>query len=640
MERLEKIQIKAHIEDYLQKKVPAFQRKGRMFTCPVCGELSANIFPMNSYNVKCLTPECGYSGDIFKVARHIEYDDCKDIPDDDIAEELKEEFNIQTDNNVKNLLSKYYGWNWDLVPIANDSKIPTEKSWTTKNHKDIREWEQWLDNNSGLGVKTGNISSITTIDVDIITKQEAEIWQKGTAVKKIEEIKKKKEEGLKKISEISVFNETLMQDSGWKGVHFFYSYESDIPKSSFDYEGLHFDVENDGGYILIEPSTYAGKQRKIKGDTINKMSPELKELVLSQVKKPAQREEMNVESIDGDGKITGLDGKCNSTFAQVGGILRKFMNVKQMEQTLRVINKNMLDNPMMNKDLKGMFTQIERYHKADIETISSEIMEHMKLVHDAHVRDLKECLGYDRKDLEQALRFLCDHKKIYKTKKDLYTFIADVEWQEDFLSLGKPLDCKVPFLENYNSFDNGSMVVVGGASGSGKTHVTVNILKQIIDQNIYPYLISTEAGAKFYKIAQSLGIKEGEFGFHITNDPTGVPFKKNSVTIIDWLKPKNSEYAKTDAIYEKLNDKLVESGGLLIVLAQLRTENNSFYAEDMTKFYASAVAKIQYPNVNGVKDTLNPFLQTEKLRDSKVGKQYVKIPLQFNPDTKILSEKR
>jgi hypothetical protein len=93
-------------------------------------------------------------------------------------------------------------------------------------------------------------------------------------------------------------------------------------------------------------------------------------------------------------------------------------------------------------------------------------------------------------------------------------------------------------------------------------------------------------------------------------------------------------------MYEKLNNKLVEKGGLLIVLAQLRSENKKFYSEDMTMFYGALVAKMLYPCKDGVVDNLNPYFSTQKIRDSKVGKQYLDIPMTYDYNTRELELKK
>jgi hypothetical protein len=97
-------------------------------------------------------------------------------------------------------------------------------------------------------------------------------------------------------------------------------------------------------------------------------------------------------------------------------------------------------------------------------------------------------------------------------------------------------------------------------------------------------------------------------------------------------------------MYEQLNNKLVQQGGLLLVLAQLKkTEDGrigNFYAESMTEFFGSVVAKLVYPYKDGNYDNLNPYLTTIKIRDSKVGKTYLDIPLVYDTESKTLELKK
>jgi len=636
MDKNTKRQIESFIIPYLSKQVPNFQmaKTGSLFTCPKCTKVSANLYPPTSYMVHCFAPECGKIGNIFDIARTLEYEGNQDLSDDDIADFLIPTLGIKINNEVNSLLEKYNKWGWSLFPVVKDSKIPLEKKWPEKTHKDINEWQGWINNGSGLGVKCGKDSGIIAIDCDLISKEEAEIWQKGSAVKTIEEIAAKKQANIEKLKSLKLFPETAMQDSGWKGIHYFYKYDADVPKSSFNYEGFHFDVQSDGGYCLVEPSTYKGRGRIISGEIIAPLSTELKEFILKNITAKTTSNDSNNALPDGEvinpENMKGLDGNCNNTFIQMMGQFRKYMPLNNVEKTAHIINKQMLDTPMDTKSIKSMTNQIEKYHVADIDVIGDKIIEHLRIVETAHIRDLVECLGFDRKDLEKSLKNLTEHKKLYKIKKDLYKLILDTVWQEDFLSLGKPLGVKVPYFDTYANFDSSSMIIIGATSGTGKTVLSMNMIKSFVDQGICPYLISTEAGSKFQKTAQTLGLKEGDFKYFVTNDPSTVVFPKNAVVIIDWLKPKGSAYEQTDTLYESFNDKLVENGGLLIIMAQLKKESNSFYAENMVTFFGALVAKFLYPQVNGVFDNNLPYFKTEKIRDSKTNQQYLTIPLKYD----------
>lgn len=637
-----KKQIQAQVIPYLQKKVEGFQigRKGSQFTCPKCKKLSANLFPPTSYTVYCYTPECKKIGDIFDIAREIDFEGNKDITEDDMADILIDELGIKINNEVNKLLSKYESWGWSLFPVVKDTKVPAEKGWTEKSHKDIIEWNGWVSNSMGLGMKCGKDSNVIGIDIDLITKEEAEIWQKGTATKTIEDIERKKKESLEKLMALNLFPETVTQDSGWKGVHFYYQYDADIPKSSFDYEGFHFDIQSDGGYCLIEPSTFLGRGRIIKGETVSKLTPELKTFLLDNIKnRKTENVEVPTEEDNISDKITGLDGNCNHTFVRILGQLRKFMPIKNVERTAHIINQQMLDKPMENKSIKAMVAQIDKYHVADVDTIGDKILEHMKIVDTAHIRDLVECLGFARQDIEQSIKNLVDHKKIVKIKKDLYKAVVHVEWRDDFLTLSKPLGFKVPYFDDIATFTDGSMIVIGAKTGTGKSHFAMNMIKQFTEQNIVPKLITTESDSGIGEIAQKLNLKEGDFKFYQTIDPSSVPFNRGEVRIVDWLRPSDGDFTQTCSIYQKLSDNLSNYGGLLIVFAQLKKESSSFYAENMVEQFASLVCKFLYKDNNGVVDNLNPYITTTKIRRPINNQQYINIQLKYDYVTKLVTLK-
>ena len=50
------------------------------------------------------------------------------------------------------MLNFYKKLGFDLVPIIRNGKIPIEKDWTNKSHKDIGEWNNWLKTGINIGV--------------------------------------------------------------------------------------------------------------------------------------------------------------------------------------------------------------------------------------------------------------------------------------------------------------------------------------------------------------------------------------------------------------------------------------------------------------------------------------------------------
>ena len=246
------------------------------------------------------------------------------------------------------------------------------------------------------------------------------------------------------------------------------------------------------------------------------------------------------------------------------------------------------------------------------------------------------------KVIEEVLKYLIDDGKVFKTGH-IYKPINEIEWEEDFMKVNKPLAFQVPYLHSYNRFSDGSMIIIGSKSGQGKTHCAVNFLERSVKQGIYPRLLCTEAGSKFGIISATRGLKVGDYGWKIVNDPSTVELVDNGVTILDWLSAPESDYSKMESIYSRLNDQLKIHGGLLIIFAQLKSETGGFYAQDMTKFYGSFVGKYLWTPIKdsngGTRDwdNTNTYIQSTKMRDSKIGKQYIQIPMHYNDKNKEIT---
>ncbi|GAF89696.1 unnamed protein product, partial [marine sediment metagenome] len=118
-----------------------------------------------------------------------------------------------------------------------------------------------------------------------------------------------------------------------------------------------------------------------------------------------------------------------------------------------------------------------------------------------------------------------------------------------------------------------------------------------------------------------------------------VELHDDAVTIIDWLRPDEGNYAKTADTFEKLNQQMMKHKGFLIVFVQLRSDG-SFFAKDQIDFYSALTASYHYEKDRaGEQDNLNTKFKTTKIRDSRTGKQYLTIPMKYNPDTKMVEER-
>jgi len=630
--------IESYLEKYLTLKIPDFQvnRQG-YFECPFNDEHttaddkpSCKFYQKPSMTFKCFNPAHGKSWNIFDVAKKLE-SGMAEFDDADIGEYLIHILDIQTNEEEEKILQRYAESGFNLIPLqsghedtketpkgADRNKAPIGGvSWKDSMSSDIKQWKEWRNANLNLGLVLGKVSQTVALDID-------------------------SQETLKKMTHL--VQGTLTQSTS-RGFHYLYQYEEwmdGINHENLRKNGYDMELRANNSYIVVAPSLVR-KKREWNNKKMIKMPEDLKVLLLSLIEKKTDKEDngekLQFKELKGD--LKGLNGCCNETFVQMGGILRKTMPAKHVEKALATANK-LLANPMEYKDIKSMMWQISRYNKYDQKELADQVLEHLKMVEQSTSRDLQASLLHDKKDIEEVLKYLIDEGDVSKLK-NIYKIVHKVEWKTDFTTVTKPLPFDVPYFGKYNNFDNGSMIIIGAISGTGKTHLAVNIIEQCVAQKTNTHLISTESTGGFGKIAMYRGLVVNDFSYDILQDPTSVELEDNSVTIIDWLTAPDADYAKMQCIYERLNEQLRKHGGLLVVFTQLKDETGAFYAESQTKFYGSFVGKYLWTPIKGPTgkiidhDNVNTNIHVVKMRDSKIGKQYIKIPMKYNNKTKEIT---
>ena len=613
LDAITKKQIKNYILDYLKARIPDFVQSSQkgLFTCPVCKQLSANVYPPKSGIVHCFTPDCqGKIGDIFDLCRRLDFYN-QEIPDEDLADLLIQELGIKTDSEVNTWLQKYEKWGWSLVPVeANTKRANIEKNWQNKEHKNISEWREWIAAGLNVGINGGKISNATLIDID----------SKDVP----EELKKH-------------LNETLTQNTN-KGYHLVYLYEPDLPSCDLRDTPckLPIEIRGDGGFqTVIYPSVVEDKERKWNDKEPIKMPSELKQWLLERlVVKEAPKEvlQTSTESLLADLKVQGLEGKCNSSFVKLGGLLRKQLNLVQTEYTLNLLNDLLLDNPMQKKDIKGMMKELSKYSSADYNVLTKQILEYLVKHNECSARDLQDVLKAEKKDIMEVLAQLMLDNRVYK-QRTMYKVIMKPDWKTEFMQESKVLEYNIPYFHDIATFRRGDMVCLGAGTGIGKGHISMNIIKKYVEQGIKPFYVSSEPGNRFSTIAMNLGLKEGDFNFINHYHPEQLELEDDAITIYDWILPE--EFSGTANLYKIFAKQLDKHGGLLYVFSQLN-DSGEFYASSMVRFFSSFAVKYFYTKVNNVTDNVNTYFRTSKIRESKGNVQEVTIPTRFNPDTKEL----
>ncbi len=643
--------IQSYILKYLELNIEGFKiigKKGKnLFKCPLCQEhpnedLTANIFPLNSNKVYCFDPKHRNLGDIFDMVKIFE-PGMKELNEDEVGEYLADLFKIKTNNHIQKLLTLYESLNWSLVPLRKGGKeADVEGEWQLKEHRNKREWEQWIDSEINIGVNCG-LSNLLIIDIDAMPKITKDRWY-GIDPKKLTEQEKEiaikeRDQILAKVLDAMKLPEQTLYQKSLGGMHLFFIADPEITKTWIEIEGIHVDIETGGGQVVLEPSIVHNTSREIIADKVLPLPKNLKELIL---KNSTKIPESKPISEDFELTFENLNNNRNNTFIKLCGQLRKKASVNVTSYAMYLFNQ-LLDKQVPQKELKAMIREAEKYHKVDIEELSNKIIDRLEKIEEASIRDLTYSLRQEQKDIEDCLRHLCDKDLVYR-RGNKYKLVPKIEWRTDFLSVGQPIKFEIPWFSKYANFDDGNMLILGGKPGAGKTHIVANMILQLKEQGIKPHVISTERGSKIGYVCAALGIKEGDYFFYTTTKPWLVPFKKNVVTIIDWLKPPNSDYAKTDLVYEKINDELTTKGGNAIVFAQLRRSSGEYFATDQIDQYAALCAYFRHPENDDGKgniiiDNENPYWETRKIRDSKTGQQQIIIPLTYDRKTKRLIEK-
>ena len=509
---------------------------------------------------------------------------------------------------VNDALNYYANQKWDLVPVRRNGKEPFEMDWPKIQHTDIVEWYKWLDIDLNMGVKTGKVSNIVILDFDSDDVPEPFKTLLQTYVGFMQRTKK-----------------------GW---HFTFLYDHDIPNSNFELNGCHVDVRSDGGQIVLFPSVVDSNDRKIMSmQAIQPMSPAIKEELLKHVggvKKTVVAQDVFLDGPDLKLKNNGLEGCCNSTFIKLGGGLLKQLSAAQTQQVLNYLNKNLLEEPMDSTAMSAMMGQIQKYFKFEEKDLAERILQYLKIVKEADARDVKEVMAESKEKIDRALAYLVKEGLIIKHRR-VFQIINRANWKTSLTVMPNRVQFKVPYFDHVAYFNWGDMILVGAQTKTGKTHIAMNILKQLVDQGIKPYYLSSESGSRFQQTASALKMGEGDFMWDEVPDPTSIELEKNAVTIIDWLQIEDK--SMTDTVLKHFTGQLIKTQGLLFIFMQLKETDGNWFAPNMVAQYPALAARYSYDDESGL---LGKWV-VKPIREPKTHKKSDIVSCRYDPDTKILA---
>lgn len=623
MNPYKKNQYKQYLIQYLDKQFGITIKNSRnQFNCPICKKVdTAVIYPNNTTKFYCSHPECNFKGDIFDLIRKTKN---SKLTDDDISDFLDHKLDVKIKEDINDLLKFYEKNNFCLFPLESGTKDPKHGfMWTEKNYTNPKIWKDWTDRDYGLGLRLGKEGSkLIAIDID-----DDKTYQKMKDL---------------------LGEDTLIQVTK-RGKHWVFLYEDDfdhITHANLRPKGYDMEVRANNAYIAIAPTSANGEVREWNYKKIQKMPKDLKDFLLNLADKKIKSVDEEIqESIDKNdfglkSGLKGLDGECNDFMIRFGGVMRKKMDITNTEYVLTNLNKALAE-PMDQKSLRGMFYQLRKYKTYDKEELAEEVLERLKVIKEGTAFQIAGSLKREQKDVEDVLKYLEDQGKVIDSGNRKYQTVNVVEWGEPESDINRPVDFEVPYFHDYNYFDWGEMVIIGGCTGTGKTHLVGNIIKNLADQGITPHLINTEPASKILKVTDKLGVPKGKFLIPMENGkpkairhPMEVELKDNAVTIVDWLKPKDGNFSEMENTFDHFRHQLEKHKGFLFIMTQLRKSNKQFFAPDLVEFYGSCVAKYLFGNEG--RDGVNTHFEITKLRDSKNGLQYQTIPTYFDKDSKVL----
>jgi len=482
---------------------------------------------------------------------------------------------------------------FELVKVAKNGKNPIATDWTNNGVKNLERWNDWVANGYNIGVLTGEMSNLTVIDLDV-----------------------------KEIPEILAMNmqDTLVQETN-KGFHFFYKYTPDLPTTRID--SLKIDILNNKRQCVIAPSRIDGVERFfLDGENpISIMPDEVKQWLLDNIKK--------VESFHHIPDCRIEEGGRSDSLVKIGGILRRELSPAQTSYALNVINRKVIKEPLPQREVDAMCKSLINYTNTDLSTVKKKVLDYLSNVNIASLRDLQNATREEPEGLAKVVYELQTDGRIIPYRKD-FKLVSQPKWKTEFVGMGEPVDFKMPYFGEIANFCYGDMLLIGSQTGGGKTHIAMNIIKQLHDEGLKPYYITTEAGSRFIRIAEELGLKEGDFYWDTIVNVENVQLQKKTVCVLDWLMVQDKSL--TDKIFQLLQEQLLKSGGILIVFQQLKDFSSEWFAPNMCKQFPVLAARY----IRQKEDYTKGEFLVDKVRDPKGQKPYDKIQCSYNWATKEL----
>lgn len=239
--------------------------------------------------------------------------------------------------------------------------------------------------------------------------------------------------------------------------------------------------------------------------------------------------------------------------------------------------------------------------------------------------------GEDKIAFDSLLKSLEDRDKVKKLGRYEYQLVKEMEWIDTPFVEGVPIDFEMPYFNECSRFNWGDLLIIGSQNKYGKTTFAMNMIKRLVMQGIKPYYIYSETGGGFEETCAKLKLTHRDFYRLYCASPYNIVLKPKSVVIFDWVRP--DDFARTDALFGNITDKLQKSKAILASLVQLKTDKeqaDQFFAPNLIGQYPTVLARYLHneESENGTKT----YLDVPLIRRPKYKNRQATISTRFNWD--------
>jgi len=642
--------------------------------CPFCEDksLTAQVVAQ-THLINCLNPDCPHKDSKFtlvSIVRKVEPDK-KNWGKEQLVQYIKILFKIKVisaqDKIEIDKWFKYYEENnFSLTPIKPNAKECIESVWQNKVHRDKQEWLEWFKNGLNVGMSCGQSNKLV-IDIDQkpIPKEIEDLIGNTLIAETRMGFHCFYQQDLDfpktNIGEFTLIDETGKEhfiknpnfpiklkgkrttlrtmEIGDKTVIKINDEEKEVTMKSY----LKIDIESSncaqGAQVLVFPSIANDYARKfINENKIIEIPEKFKKFLIGKIGKvtaPSESKEFkqnnNIELYKRP-LIEEGEGRHEFLF-QYASILRNKMNISEVESAITLLNKIICSPPMEYKEIKNIMNSTSQYISSDNKELSNKILAYLREVEEAGHRDIERIIygdsrltSQDKGRIDKVVAYLIKEDLIIKKNRNYYP-IQKVQWETSLIDNVKSINFKMPYFYDVAHFKWGNLILIAASAKFGKTHIAMNIVKQLVVQGIIPYYLSSEPDNLFIDVGLQLGLKEGDIFHKFCPNPTKIQLEKNAVTIIDWLLVDNK--AETDLIFKSLIEELNKTKGFLFVFQQLK-EGDEYFAPNLAKQFPCLSTRYLYDREDD--GTYGRFVIDYRRR--KIGKRKkCEIPCYFNDDT-------